>query len=169
MRLEGLMTEVEAKKASRSARRSAMRRLTTGGACDTSQIKRRARWLEAEWKLPPFPRIGQTMTHDLVVYCKKHGVNLDWLIAGDLKELRLMTVERRQKEGNGEGASKPKRSVPAKPKRGLSKAEMAVAVVQDVRDSILKRMARGNTIHGAFTELLIDLRLLETEAGRPNA
>jgi hypothetical protein len=72
-------------------------RLDADGASKSGQINRRVLWLVREWQLPRCPKIGHTMTPELVGYCKTHGVSMDWLLCGDLKGLHRMMMKRRDR------------------------------------------------------------------------
>jgi hypothetical protein len=74
-------------------------RLTRDGATSTAALQRRVMVLAHERNLAPadyfrlmYRRIN---TSDMLAFCEKHEVNLDWLMFGDLKGLRQMTQERR--------------------------------------------------------------------------
>ena len=76
-------------------RNSPQGRIDADGASKSNQISRRSLWLAIEWQLPRCPRIGRTMTAELVNYCETHGVSLDWLLCGDMKALQRMMEKRR--------------------------------------------------------------------------
>jgi hypothetical protein len=71
-------------------RSSASGRLDADGASKSAQMQRRLQWLAMEWRMPPGPKIGRTMTPALAYYCQTRGISLDWLLSGDLKSLHSM-------------------------------------------------------------------------------
>lgn len=79
----------------REWRNSPTGRLDADGASKSRQISRRVLWPAREWQLPRCPKIGRTMTPELVDYCKTHGVSMDWLLCGNLKGLHRMMLARR--------------------------------------------------------------------------
>ncbi|WP_407194404.1 hypothetical protein [Bradyrhizobium sp. STM 3566] len=79
----------------REWRNSPEGRLDAAGRSKYEQMNRRALWLAIEWHLPRCPKIGRTITAELVDYCQIHGVSVEWLIRGDLKGLQRMMEERR--------------------------------------------------------------------------
>jgi len=99
-----------AAKGLRKWRTSLLGRLAADGASNPQHIARRTLWLSQEWKLPPCPKVGRTMSDALLRYCDAHSVSLDWLLYGDLKGLQRMVRNR-----NG------KPSVPTAKERMLSK------------------------------------------------
>ena len=48
-------------------------------------------WLAIEWGLERAPKVGA----ELCDYCRKHGINVDWILDGDLRGLKRMIDERR--------------------------------------------------------------------------
>jgi hypothetical protein len=76
-------------------KRKAFERLERDGAHSSDALRRRARAIAAERNLPPaeihklmYKRIS---THDVMLFCEKHSINYDWLLAGDLRGLQSMT------------------------------------------------------------------------------
>jgi hypothetical protein len=81
-----------------NARQKAFDRLERAGAHSTAAMQRRVRALAAERDIPPADihklMYKRPSTETILVFCKKHKVSFDWLLAGDLKELKRMTQER---------------------------------------------------------------------------
>jgi len=72
-------------------------RLDAEGAMGNDQVRRRLQWLAQEWNIPTND-VAEAMKCrvDLTVdFAEKYGVNLDWLLGGDLKGLQRMMRERR--------------------------------------------------------------------------
>jgi hypothetical protein len=95
----------EAKKAlADNARRKAFDRLEKDGAHSTAALQRRVRALAHERNIPTadfaklmYKRIN---TRDIMVFCEKHNVSYDWLLAGDLVGLQRMTRELKAQAGS---------------------------------------------------------------------
>ena len=69
---------------------AAIRRLSEDGASSNAAIRKRIAHIAAERGLPESETskvMGRLLTRDVMHFAKKHRVNLDWLIAGDLKGL----------------------------------------------------------------------------------
>jgi hypothetical protein len=92
------MTSNEAETAlARVSRRKALERLRRAGAESRPAMQRRVRALAEERKIPPadFHKLmyKRPSTQAVIDFCKKHSVNCDWLLCGDLKGLQQMTQE----------------------------------------------------------------------------
>jgi hypothetical protein len=81
-----------------------VRRLEQDGAHSSEALRRRVMALAQERNIPPadfkklmYKRIN---TQDVMVFCEKHKVNYDWLLAGDLRGLRTMTQEAKADQAN---------------------------------------------------------------------
>jgi hypothetical protein len=88
----------EAKKSlANVARQVAMRRLVRDGAHSTVALQRRVRAIAMERNIPPadFAKLmyKRISTRAVTVFCEKHKVSYDWLLAGDLQGLQRMTQE----------------------------------------------------------------------------
>ncbi|WP_157785215.1 hypothetical protein [Bradyrhizobium yuanmingense] len=70
-------------------------RLDARGASSARNINRRLLWLAIEWGLERAPKVGQAPSRELCEYCRKHGINFDWLLDGNLKGLQAMMDARR--------------------------------------------------------------------------
>ncbi|SCB32251.1 hypothetical protein GA0061099_1004759 [Bradyrhizobium yuanmingense] len=66
-------------------------RLDADGASSAQNNNRRLLWLAIEWGLERAPKVGA----ELCDYCRKHGINVDWILDGDLRGLKRMIDERR--------------------------------------------------------------------------
>jgi hypothetical protein len=92
------ISEKAKKSLAENARRKAFDRLKRAGAHSTAAMQRRVRALAAERDIPPADihklMYKRPSTEAVMVFCKKHNVSFDWLLAGDLKGLQRMTQER---------------------------------------------------------------------------
>ena len=83
----------------KGGREAAMARLEIDGAHSTEALQRRVRVLAEERKLPPadYAKLmhKRISTMAIMEFGKKHNVNFDWLLVGDLKGLAHMERERR--------------------------------------------------------------------------
>jgi hypothetical protein len=74
-------------------------RLEIDGAHSTKALQRRVRVLAEERKLPPadYAKLMHKRISSMAImeFGKKHNVNYDWLLCGDLKGLARMERERR--------------------------------------------------------------------------
>jgi hypothetical protein len=81
------------------ARRKAFERLEKDGAHSTAAMQRRVRALAQERNIPAadFHKLmyKRPSTPACMEFCEKHKVSYDWLLAGDLKGLQRMTIERK--------------------------------------------------------------------------
>jgi hypothetical protein len=117
-----------------NARRKAIDRLERDGAHSRAAMQRRVRALAQERNIPPVDihklMYKRPSTETILVFCKKHKVSFDWLLAGDLKGLKRMT----QDQHLSRAKSKPK-SLKEKLAR-LSKSQREV--VRKVVDQLLE-------------------------------
>lgn len=93
-----------AKRAATRRRKAAKRRETPfgrlfeDGATQSQQVRRRLQWLAQEWNIPAedVARAMRFTVDETGRFKDKYPhVNLDWLLAGDLKGLQLMMAQRR--------------------------------------------------------------------------
>ena len=120
-------------------RLQALERLTGAGSSSPQQMSRRFVWLQEEWRLPPCPKIGRTMTTELLDYCKKHSVSLDWLLCGELKELRSM-MDKRKACGN---VAAPE----------TDDSPIVVDFIRTFRQSVLRGMNQGKDVWQVLDEM----------------
>ncbi|MVT49080.1 hypothetical protein GPL17_01055 [Bradyrhizobium yuanmingense] len=52
-------------------------------------------WLAIERGLERAPKVGHAPSAELCDHCRKHGINFDWMLDGDLKGLQAMMDARR--------------------------------------------------------------------------
>ncbi|MCA1474810.1 hypothetical protein [Bradyrhizobium sp. NBAIM08] len=69
-------------------------RLDADGASSAQNNNRRLLWLAIEWGLEQAPKVGPAPSAELCDYCRKHGINVDWMLDGDLRGLKRMIDER---------------------------------------------------------------------------
>jgi hypothetical protein len=79
----------------RVARRKAMDRLKRDGALSREAIRRRLQWVAHDRKLAPAEITKAMRTRNIVAFCKKHGVSLDWVLYGNLQDHPKRSWERR--------------------------------------------------------------------------
>lgn len=81
-------------------RRKALQRLERDGATSRPAMQRRIQAIAAERSIPPadFHKLmyKRSSTQAVIDFCKKHKVNADWLLCGDLKGLARIERERKQ-------------------------------------------------------------------------
>jgi hypothetical protein len=85
----------EAKRAlADNARRKAIDRLERDGAHSNAAVQRRVLALAVERDIPPadYAKLmhKRIITENMLAFCKKHKVSIDWLMCGDLKGLQRM-------------------------------------------------------------------------------
>jgi hypothetical protein len=79
----------------RERRKTALGRLWSDGACSGANVRRRLICLARERKIPlsEIPKIERSPTDEFVRFMKKHNLNYDWVLAGDLKGLQRMVCK----------------------------------------------------------------------------
>jgi hypothetical protein len=109
-------------------------RLTRDGASAPAMISRRLLWFAMQRRIPvaEIPKVGATMTLDLRNFCQLHRISFDWLLTGDLAQLRDMLRE-----------SPPKTEPKTSTERPLLKLErlspQARAIVAETVQAMLER------------------------------
>jgi hypothetical protein len=75
---------------------AARTRLENDGACNNEAVRRRILWFAHEHKLAP-TEIEKALTgrvDHIGAFIKRHEINYDWMLFGDLKGLRQMPMKR---------------------------------------------------------------------------
>ncbi|PWE78890.1 hypothetical protein XF30_21235 [Bradyrhizobium sp. SUTN9-2] len=91
----GITRRRNAAKRRRLRLRTPLGRLDADGASSAQNNNRRLLWLAIEWGLERAPKVGPAPSAELCDYCRKHGINVDWILDGDLRGLKRMIDERR--------------------------------------------------------------------------
>jgi hypothetical protein len=65
-----------------------MDRLKRDGALSREAIRRRLQWVAYDRKLAPAEITKAMRTRNIVAFCKKYGVSLDWVLYGICKVTR---------------------------------------------------------------------------------
>ena len=73
----------------------AMDRLKRDGALSREAIRRRLQWVAYDRKLAPAEITKAMRTRNIVAFCKKHGVSLDWVLYGNLQDHPKKSWERK--------------------------------------------------------------------------
>jgi hypothetical protein len=72
-----------------------MDRLKRDGALSREAIRRRLQWVAYDRKLAPAEITKAMRTRNIVAFCKKHGVSLDWVLYGNLQDHPKKSWERK--------------------------------------------------------------------------
>ncbi|MEY9588752.1 hypothetical protein ABIA06_001043 [Bradyrhizobium yuanmingense] len=91
----GITRRRNAAKRRRLRFRTPLGRLDADGASSAQNNNRCLLWLAIEWGLERAPKVGPAPSAELCDYCRKHGINVDWILDGDLRGLKRMIDERR--------------------------------------------------------------------------